>query len=833
MSDDTSNLNHSLSEESAYGKQSIVTEAKERYLRAKGFYAITRTQAIDDTRFVMGDSDNLWQWPTDVSNARVGDRRVCLTVNSTAQHCNNIINQIRQNRPSGRVMPVDDFSDEKTAEILAGLIRNIQTSSNADDAHDIAAEHAVYGGEGFWRIITEYESSSSFNQVIKIKPCVNPQLVYIDECAIAPDKSDAEWGMIFEDVKKETVEREYPKLKGDIGNWSEDIKTQWVTKETVRVAEYYYLTWIEDKALLLSDGSSVLESKLHDTVRREKMQLINDDGSRIEIIEVRDTFRKQWKWCKLIGGHDIPVEETDWLGEYLPIVAVVGKEVNVNGQKIIKGIVRDVKDAQRMVNYAYSEAVQSLALQNKVPYLIADAAIEGFEDIWKSANLQNHAYLPWNAFDDNGQALPRPERQQPPTMPAALLQLLQVSTEEMRAASGQQNANFGIRSEASSGIGIQRLKQQGEIATFHFPDNLARALKYEAVILIDLIQKYYDSKRVVRVLGLDGTHDTATLDPAHPVPYSENRISEDDIKKIFNPTVGQYDVVIDTGPSFQTQRQEAFAALTDLASKSPALMQVAGDIIMRAADFPQAQELADRLKKTLPPGLQDEKEGGKDAQLAQATQAAQQMQQQLEQMQQSMQEMQAKLQQAESGAQKTQMEIQSKQTLAAADMQHKQELAKFTAQLDAQRHDIEIEAQQQLAAFEANLIQQKQERDIEARQQEIMMNAKFKREEAAINAAIQLAAQKQAAEADLTKSHFDACSRVQMNSDNNESKEDIAELNAYVELQKVGIENAGLTQDVNSEFSEETKGEEYPSDSEKSLEIEPSPVGVKIKIPVK
>ena len=92
-------------------------------------------------------------------------------------------------------------------------------------------------------------------------------------------------------------------------------------------------------------------------------------GESNEILKERDTERKQWKWCKLVGGHDKPLEERDWAGEYLPIISVIGKELNVNGEIIRKGLVRDLKDPARMVNYAYSETVQTIALQNKVPYM--------------------------------------------------------------------------------------------------------------------------------------------------------------------------------------------------------------------------------------------------------------------------------------------------------------------------------------------------------------------------------------------------------------------------------------------------------------------------------
>ena len=593
-------------------EKDLVVEAKKRFSRAKDCYASARALAIDDTKFAMGDSDNGWQWPDGIKRGREAEQRVCLTVNLTAQHCNQIINNIRQNRPAVKVSPADDGADKETANILGGLIRNIQVSSGSDEAHDTAAEMAVYGGEGYWRVLTEYESTTSFNQIIRIVACPNPNLIYIDPDCKQADKSDARWGFIFEDISIEQAKREHPGINPQ--SWG-DIDNLWTKEDTCRRAEYFYLDEKATTACQLEDGSTVLKDDL-------------PEGA--IVVKERPTTVKKWYWCKLLGGHDVPLDKREWLGKYLPIISVTGKEVNVNGEVVRKGIVRDLKDPARMVNFSYSETVQTLALQNKVPYMASAESIEGHEDVWQAANIENRAYLPFNAYDGNGNQLPRPERQMPAVMPQAQVQLLQLSVEQMRAASGQQNANFGIKSEAASGVGIQRLKAQGEIATFHFPDNLARALRYEAKVLIDLIQNYYDSKRVVRILGLDGKEESATLDPEMEQPYMEQD-GEEDIQRIFNPLLGEYDVVIDTGPSFQTQRQEGAANLNDLASRNPQLMQIAGDLIMRAQDFPMADKLAERMATTLPPELQDTKPGQQAVDPAMQAQM-QQMQQQLEQM---------------------------------------------------------------------------------------------------------------------------------------------------------------------------------------------------------
>jgi hypothetical protein len=613
------------------GADSIVSEAKVRFDRAKAAYSANRARAVEDTKFVMGDSDNGWQWPAEILLARrqAADKRPCLTVNVTAQHCNQVINNIRQNRPQCTVKPGDADASRKTAEILGGLIRQIQQASNADVAHDTAAEHAIYGGEGYWRVITEYESPKSFNQKISIRPIENPQLVYIDPfCGL--EKLKAQWGFVFEDITKEEAKRLYGKDGVDPASWQTDAKGGWVNENTVRIADYYYCVNEPDTLYLLADGSTILESEA--AAKGIPVESLKAHAAMIEAAQggkaTRETSTPKWKYCKLIGGHDAPVDEKDWAGDYLPIISVIGKELNVNGEIVRKGVVRDLKDPARMVNYSYSAAIETVALQNKIPYIAAAEAVEGYEQQWSNANQSTASYLPFNAFDENGNAIPKPERQQPAVMPQAQVSMLQLSVEEMRAASGMQNANFGIKSEAASGVGIQRLKVQGETATFHFPDNLARALHDEAVVLMNLIPRVMDTRRAVQILGVDGKAEQAILDPDHPESYGEVTLA--DVQKVFNPNIGTFDVVIDTGPSYQTQRQEAAAALTELATRNPQLMQVAGDIIMKAYDFPFSEQLAERIKKTIPPNLLED-----DSQ----PQIPPQVQQQFEQMQQQVQQL--------------------------------------------------------------------------------------------------------------------------------------------------------------------------------------------------
>ena len=697
--------------------EDIVSEARKRFERAKSYYGPSRVLSVADTRFALGDSDNGWQWPDDIAQERTIARRVKLTVNTTAQHCNQVINEIRKNRPACKVSPVDGGADKKTADILAGLIRNIQASSNADDAHDIAAEHATYGGEGYWRIKTDYESEVSFDQYIAIAPIPNPCRVYIDPDAKELDKSDAQWGFIFEDISKEAFKREYPDI--DPASWVDDRKG-WMSEDTFVRAEYFYCTYDKDKACLLADGTTVLESELTpDQV----------------CIRKRDTQVKRWHHCIIVGGHDKPLDETDWAGAYLPIVTIVGKEVNVNGEIVRKGLVRDLKDPARIVNYAYSETVQTLALQNKIPYIAAAEAVEGHENQWLNANMSNDAYLPYNAYDGGGQPLPPPKRQEPAVMPAAQIQLLELSLQQMRGSSGQQAANFGIKSEAQSGIGIQRLKVQGEVATFHFPDNLARGLKYEAKILIDLIPKIYTKEKIVRILGIDGTAQMAVLDPDMPGAYHEMPTDED-IQRIFNPNVGRYDVAIDTGPSFQTQRQESQAVMTELVRSDPSLMQRAPDIIVRSMDFQDADKLAERLQKFLPPGMADEN-GGPAKQVAQLTQQLQAVQMETQRHIEEGLKLEQENEKLKAGEAS---KLAAQQVTAEKNRQEsamKAEQMAQEAEMERQRMEREYSLKREQMLAEQQLKREQAEADIELMRMKIIAEAEVKQQANAISASMQ------------------------------------------------------------------------------------------------
>jgi hypothetical protein len=578
--------------------EKLVEECHREFKACEDRESSTRKLWKADLRFANGDPDNGYQWDDALMRQRELDKRPCLTTNKVKQHNRQITNDARQNKPAIRVYAVDSGADKKTAEIFNGVIRHIESNSNADTAYDIASEFAVDAGLGYWRITTDYAADDSFDQEIYIKAVPNPLNVYLGRHT-EPDGSDAKRGFIFEDMPKEEFEAKYPDCE-PIG-WPTDAGSEWLTKDTIRVAEYFKIVEESDTLCAGPDGEPFKLSEIEDKATAK--EIMSD-----ETIQKRKVSVRKCKWY-LIAGDQI-LDRRDWLGRYIPIVRVVGEEVEIDGKIDRKGHTRALKDAQRMYNYWSSAGVEYGALQGKQPYIGPGEAFAGYENYWDNLNTSNVPYLPYNGLDPSGNPIAKPERQMPPVSAPMYMEGMRVASEEMKMASGQYDASLGQKSNETSGRAIMARQREGDNATFHFVDNVARAIRYTGKILVDLIPKVYDTARVVRILGEDGKDETVQIDPQAPrAMVQQQDPMTGAVKEIYNPSVGRYDVTVSVGPSYGTKRQEAFQALSEISSRNPQMMQVAGDLIMKAADFPMADQIAERLEKTLPPGLADPKDG--------------------------------------------------------------------------------------------------------------------------------------------------------------------------------------------------------------------------------
>ena len=611
---------------------SVLATARSRLDLAVSALSESREDEIDDLKFYAGSPDNHWQWPADVLATRGAvqgqtiNARPTLTINKLPQHVRQVTNDQRQNRPSAKVIPVDDDADIEIADIFNGMIRHIEYISDADVAYDTACENQVAYGEGYMRLLTEYCDDDTFEQDIKIGRVRNSFSVYMDPTIQDPTGADAKWCFVTEDLTKAEYTRLYPDAAPittlqSLGVGDQSI-SNWLNEDTIRIADYYYIDY--DRATLnqYPGNQTAFNGTPEDKMLRAHFG---------KPTKSRESDRPKVKYCK-INGYEI-LAENDWAGKWIPVIRIVGNEFEVDGRLYVSGLVRNAKDAQRMYNYWVSQEAEMLALAPKAPFIGYGGQFEGYEDKWKTANTQNWPYLEVNpdVTDGQGAVLPLPQRAQPPMASSGLLQAKAGAAEDIKSTTGQYNASLGMGSNERSGKAILARQREGDVGTYHYGDNLARGVRHIARQLIDLIPKIYDTQRVARIIGEDGETKMVKINPDQPQPV--NKIVDQQgvvIEKIYNPGVGKYDVVATTGPGYATKRQEALEAMAQLLQGNPQLWQVAGDLFVKNMDWPGAQEMAKRFAKTIDPKLMGDSEDNPG--LAAAQQQMQAMGQEMEQM---------------------------------------------------------------------------------------------------------------------------------------------------------------------------------------------------------
>lgn len=583
----------------------LLKTARDRFQKCKEQEQQNRERALQSLRF-----RDLDQWPQTIRSDRENDpegSRPCLVADKLNQYVHQVVNDGRQNRPSIKARPVDNVADKEVAKVFDGIIRHIEDASRAHVAYDTGLEHAVDGGFGYWRIVTEYSDEMSFEQDIRIKRIRNRFCVYLDPDHQEPDGSDAKYGFILDRMPREEFKKAYP--DADPLEWETDgqVYDGWVFKDDLIVCEYFRVEQQKKSICLWSDGSVSVKGENEEQYTAAGLQKVDERVTRVPSV----------KWSKITAADEL--ESRDWAGKYIPIVKVVGNELDIEGKLKLSGLVFPAMDSQRIHNYALSAFVEQIALAPRAPWIAAAGQLEGFENEWKTANRRNLSVLQYKPVDENGQLVPPPIRQQPPGIPQGWQAVLADTEHGIEASMGMYKAAVGAPSNEKSGRAIVARERQSDTATFHFIDNVAISIAHTGRILIDLIPKIYDTQRVARILGDDGDVDTVTLNPEQPQAVSETRDDEtQEIEKIYNLGVGKYDVTVTVGPSYSTKRQESAAIMAQIAQAWPPFMERAGDLAIRSQDWPDADKLADRLKLFLPPQVQGMEDGKESPEMRQA-----------------------------------------------------------------------------------------------------------------------------------------------------------------------------------------------------------------------
>lgn len=553
----------------------IVNEVRERLEQSWAREISNMNEAHTDLRFYAGK-----HWTDAELAERVG--RPSLTVNKLPTFVRQVANDIRQNAPSIRPIGIDDKSDKETARILAGLIRSIELRSGAEHVYSAAAFHTAACGIGHFQIDTEYVDDAAFEQDIVIRRVTNPLSVFWDPAAVKPDRSDAMWCVLIEQIPLATFKERYKGARTDsIGSpdsGGRDTLVSWWTDDSVLVAKYFRRVPQQRKLGLLADGRTI------------DLTNLPAEAKGLQVIRTRDVIRHKVEiW--MVSGSEVLSGPHAWVGQHIPVITIVGEEVPVGDVIIRSGVIRHARDPQRTYNYQHSAAIEAIGQAPKSPWLVTQKMIAKFRSWWDQANVSPTPYLPYEVDKDNP-AL-RPTREAPPAPPTAMWDAMRLASDDIKAVTGIFDASLGARGNETSGKAIIARQREGDVANYHINDNLAESMAHAGRILIDIIPKIYDTERIVRILGEDGTEEMVTIN-------QEVRDELGNLVGVVNDvSLGRFDVKVTTGPGYATKRAEAADSMLQFAQAVPMAAEAFPDLIAKNLDWPGADEIAERLRKVL------------------------------------------------------------------------------------------------------------------------------------------------------------------------------------------------------------------------------------------
>lgn len=647
-------------------------EMRERYERAVEAERENRLKAIEDYRFVAIPGN---QWDESQRKARKG--RPCYEIPILRSNWRQVVNDQKKARPSIKVRPVED-GDKEGAELRQGLIRNIESRSNAERVYDKAFELLTASGFGCWRVSTAYSTDDAWDQDLVIEPITDPLTsVWFDPDAKHDDCRDAEYCFIEETLSHEAFERRYPKAKAvDFESIISSRKYgDWFGEKSVRIVEYIRREPITKTLLLLSDGR---------TVEAEQAVQMAEQLAMEGITVVRERTVNTHKVVSSIctGAEEIE-GPNDLIFDRIPVIPVYANRHFVDGTWQWCGMVRPARDPQKLANYNITTGQEALSKQHKAVPVVTVKMLDGanVKALWDSSNAVDVPYLPITPDP----AMPGgPTFLSPPPVHASFVQFGQMSIDMVKMATGIYDASLGARSNETSGRAIIARQNEGDTATFDYQDALSFSIQSTGELILSALPKVYDTPRVVRVLGVDGREKQVQL-------YQEDQNGN----KLNDLSAGKYDVTISVGASFDTQRMEFVDAIQAMSQGNPMVAAATGDLVMKAMDFHGSDEAAERLKLLLPPQIQQAMASGGNmppeaiAAMQQAQQAMQAAQQQMAQAQQMLGELQQE--KADTEAEKAKVDAAKKEIAA--------EIKVAEAELAAKRAELEAA----IAKFEARI----------------------------------------------------------------------------------------------------------------------------------
>jgi len=566
--------------------EKLIEQARERFRNVVDSENAWRRRATEELKFV----DGLEHWTTEMKEERKG--LPCLTFDLIGPPVDQVVNDARQSPPEPRVSPVGGGADKDTAEVLQGLIRNIDEDSNGETCFLTGYEHAVKIGRGWWRVHFEYEGDHPTHQKIVILRVPNPFSVYPDPATDKFDYSDMRYCFVTEDIDKDLFEELYPDAAGaglcDFTSLGDKVKEDWFPSGAIRVAEYWWVEQQRYTSCQLQDGTVV------------PLDLAPEGAV---VVASRECDRPIVKGAKITGKGII--ERWDWPGKWIPLIPCIGKEVLASPERqeikrSMRGMIRAAMDANLSYDFARSKEAQAISLAPVSQWIVAEGQIESYQNIWADANRKPVNALIYKRYRElDGKDLGVPQRVNAEANVAAISQAIATSQNDVRNMLSSWQEDRGNPQPDQSGRAILALQQRGDNAHYNYRGNLGRSIRHTGEIIVDLCPHVYSEDRLVNIDDPDGSRRLVRVNAVH---------IEKGVQRIYalGNKLARYNVTVSSAPSYASRRLAGQAALLDVAKIVPAIQQRAPDLLVQALDIPDGDKFADRLR---PPGVQAEQDG--------------------------------------------------------------------------------------------------------------------------------------------------------------------------------------------------------------------------------
>lgn len=594
--------------------EDILDQARARFSLAQDAETDERSQQYQALKFRSGQH---WSEGQLAQRSQEGQELPSLVIPRTESYIQQTLNSYRKNPLGMRVRAKSGGASKEVADVLEGKLREIEQDSRADLAYTSAFSQALGQGEGYFRLATDYESWDSFQQCVKILPVYSRFAVYPDPSSTDPAGLDMQWCFVTTRMSHDAFCSRYEKEPAEVALWAGYGDSEWVTRDEVMVADYYYKT-IESLTIVQFPDGTVLEKT-------------PELGELDPTWPTRETRRTTVQWVQLCGY--AVLQKTRWPGQYIPVIRVEGQRLDLDGRARRTGMVQASADSAFAYDVYASAEMAAIMLAPKAPYILYAEQIAGFEGHWNQANDGHMPYLPVKAIVVNGQLLPPPQRQVAEPAIQAITQARMGAAADLQASLGMFDASLGAPSNEVSGKAIDARKVEGEQTNYSYAANLAWSIRACGVQILDLLPKLYAGPTDLRQIGPDGAVTMTKVNQ----PRTDSQGQPQEALMLGK---GSYDVVISAGPSYETSRMETSEKLgTMLAAVPPEIQRYFMDTWAGSLDFPGSQDLANRLRTLVPPEALQASEGQKpEQQVAMLQNQVQQAGQQLQVLQQQLQE---------------------------------------------------------------------------------------------------------------------------------------------------------------------------------------------------